>query len=371
MMQSLVITFLTISFWGCRHDDTPVPGSAIEGFEPGTFEQADIDRSTILSLEKEISGGKFNTHSILIVRHNKLIYEHYFPGEDAVFPTPVGNVPHTRDSLHDCRSVTKSIVSSCIGIAVAQGKIRSINDSIFRYFPAYKKYAVGVKGGITIKDLLMMSAGVEWNERTPYTDPENGERQLLAAPDVVDFVLSRNSVATPGTLFNYNGGCTQLLAQLIQKVTGMPVHLFAKQYLFEPMGIRNFNWAVRDDSTVWAPSGLRMRPIDMLKIGRLYMQQGRWNNQQLLPAGWVSEAMKWRLNTSDIPEGYGYQFWCAEKNIAGQQAAITLADGNGGQIICMVPSAGLEVVMTAGNYNEAGDDSYDVLLKYIFTAVKR
>lgn len=370
-MKSLSIAFLAIIFFACRRDHTPAPDATIEGFESGTFEAADIDQSKIISLEQTISGGKFNTHSILIVRHRKLIYEHYFPGEDAVFPTPVGIVPHTRDSLHDCRSVTKSIVSSCIGIAVAQGKIRSIGDTIFRYFPAYKKYATGAKGGITIKDLLMMSAGLEWNEHMPYTDPENGERQLLAAPDVVDFVLSRNSVAVPGTVFNYNAGCTQLLAQLIQKVTGMPIHLFAKQYLFEPLGIKNFNWAVRDDSTVWAPSGLRMRPIDMLKIGRLYMQQGRWDNQQLLSADWVSEAMKWRLNTSDVPEGYGYQFWCAKTTIAGQPTAITSADGNGGQIICMVPSLDLEVVLTAGNYNEAGDESYDVLTKYIFPAVKR
>ncbi|MGO4293641.1 serine hydrolase domain-containing protein [Chitinophaga sp. RAB17] len=370
-MKYLTIAFLAIVLFACRNDHTPVPDTTVEGFEAGSFEEANIDKRKIISLEQEISGGKFNTHSILILRHNKLIYEHYFPGEDAVFPIPVGKVAHTRDSLHDCRSVTKSIVSSCIAIAVGQGKIRSINDSIFHYFPAYKKYATGTRGGMTIKDLLTMSAGLEWNEHTPYTDPENGERQLMAAADVVDFVLSRNSVATPGTVFNYNGGCTQLLAQLIQKVTGMPVHLFAKKYLFEPMGIKDFNWAVRDDSTVWAPSGLRMRPIDMLKIGRLYMQQGRWNNQQLIAADWISEAMKWQLNTSDIPEGYGYQFWCAKPAIAGQSAPITLAEGNGGQIICMVPALDMEVVLTAGNYNEDGEGSYDVLLKYIFTAVKK
>jgi CubicO group peptidase (beta-lactamase class C family) len=366
------MVLLACNFFACRNEIAPGPDTAtIEGFQQGSFEEANIDKPAITALEQEITAGKFNIHSILMLRHNKLIYEHYFPGEDAVFPTPVGNVPHTRDSLHDCRSVTKSIVATCVGIAIAQGKIRSIRDTIFSYFPTYKKYATGNKAGITIKDLLMMSAGLEWNERMPYTDPENGERKLLEAPDVVDFVLSRKSVAMPGTVFNYSAGCTQLLAQLIRKVTGMPIHLFAKKYLFDPLNIQHFNWAVRDDSTVWAPSGLRMRPIDMAKVGRLYMQRGRWNNQPLLPADWVREATKWRLHTSDVPEGYGYQFWCAIPTIAGQATDITLAEGNGGQIICMVPSLDLEVVMTAGDYNAAGEDAYDVLLKYIFAAVKR
>ncbi|MBB6108639.1 CubicO group peptidase, beta-lactamase class C family [Mucilaginibacter lappiensis] len=372
-MKNLAIALLAVLlFTRCSKDKTvPFHPTNPDGFESGSFEEANIDKNRITGLEKEVLGGKYNIHSILILRHDKLIYEHYFAGEDAVFPNPVGRVEHTRDSLHDCRSVTKSIVSTCVGIAIGQGKIKSINDNIFDYFPAYKKYATGAKAGLTIKDLLTMSAGLEWNEHTSYTDPANGERQMLAQSDVVDFVLSRTAVTTPGTVFNYSGGCTQLLAQLVQKVTGIPINLFAAKNLFTPLGIQKFNWSVREDGTVWAPSGLRLRPIDMLKIGQLYMHGGIWNNQQILSADWVNQAMKWRINTNDIPEGYGYQFWCAKPLITGRVMDVTLADGNGGQIICMAPSLDLEVVLTAGNYNEDGDTSYDVLLKYIFAAVQK
>lgn len=282
----------------------------------------------------------------------------------------MGRIPHTRDSLHDCRSVTKSIVSACVGIAIAQGKIKSIDDKVFSYFPDYKQYATGAKEGLAIKDLLTMTAGLDWNERMPYADPANCERQMLDAQDITDFVLKRKSVAAPGTVWNYSGGCTQLLAQIVLKATGMPINVFVDKYLFTPLGIARFNWTVRADGIVWTPSRLRLRPIDMVKIGQLYMQEGRWKGQQLIPAGWGRQSMRWCFNTDEANVGYGYQFWCGKPVIAGQPADVTHADGNGGQMIVMAPSQDLEVVLTAGNYDENGDTSYDVLVNNIFAAVR-
>ena len=261
-----VICLLSIAFVSCSKNDIKTP-TLQDGFESGSFKDADIDEQPIINLENKINGGKYNIHSILILKDNKLIYEKYFPGDDAIFPNPVGVVNHNRDSLHDCRSLTKSIVSACVGIALEQGKIHSVDDKIFDYFPAYIKYATGNKAKITIRDLLTMSAGLEWDETTPYTDTLNGEINMSVKPDVVDFVLSRPMVQPPGTLWNYSGGCTQLLAEIIKNATGLRIDEFAKTYLFQPLGITNYNWYVRPpltangDEVVWAPSGLRMRPI--------------------------------------------------------------------------------------------------------------
>ena len=355
---------------GCRKDSIPDTGKE-NPFRPGTLTEAGLDEDRILDLENQINAGKYNIHSLLILRHNKLVYEHYFPGEDAVFPIPVGRVEHHMDSLHDCRSVTKSIVSTCIGIAISQGKIKSLDEKVFQYFPEYAKYAVGAKAEITIRELLTMTSGLEWNESLPYVDEANSERQMSVQPDVVDFILSRNSLAKPGSLWNYNGGCTQLLAQIILKTTGLPVNEYAKKYLFTPLGIRNYHWYVREDGIIWAASGLRLTSRDMLKIGWMYVHDGNWNGTSIISSEWARLATKWHVDTDDASDGYGYQFWCAKPLIAGEHRDMAMADGNGGQRICMIPSLDLAVVITAGNYDEDGDISDDVLREYIFSAVKK
>lgn len=351
------------------------PSSKQDGFVLGSFEEARIKKQDIINLENEITNGSYNIHSILIVRNNKLIYEKYFRGEDAIFPDPAGIIDHNRETLHDCRSVTKSIVSACVGIALEQGKIKSLDDNIFNYFPAYSSYAIGDRAKITIKDLLTMSAGFEWDETTPYVDTLNGEINMSVRPDVVDFILSRPMVHAPGTLWNYSGGCTQLLAEIIKNATGTRIDEFARVNLFNPLNIENYDWYVRkpltstDTAIAWAPSGLRMRPIDMAKIGSLYLNDGMYDKRKILSANWVKQSLHWQINTSDSNEGYGFQFWCTKPMIAGEYRDVIMADGNGGQRICMIPSLGVEIVLTAGNYDETGSISDELLNKVFFPAI--
>ncbi|NML41518.1 serine hydrolase [Chitinophaga sp. G-6-1-13] len=369
-MRNFIPILLAILFCSCHNnDDLPIPETPDQ--ETGTFEEANIDKNKIISLENEINNGKYNIHSLIILRKNKLIYEQYFAGEDAVFPTPVGKVSHTRDSLHDCRSVTKSIVSACVGIALAQGKIKSVDDKIFDYFPTYRQYATGDKADITIRHLLTMSSGLDWNERVSYDDPANAERQMLEAQDPTGFVLQCKSAAKPGTVFNYSGGNTHLLGQIVERTTGMSIRDFANRYLFQPLGITKFLWSARADGVYWMPSGLRMRPLDMARVGRLYMQQGQWKGQQLIPATWITQSTKWTVDSDEKNVGYGFQFWCSKPQVAGQQVDMAQAEGNGGQTIAMIPSLDLEIVMTAGYYNDVTDQANQVLVRDVLGAVKK
>ena len=162
-----------------------------DGIKTGTLRAAKIDEAKIVAGTNEILKGTFpNMHSLLIFRRGKLVYENYFAGEDVERGVgPLGVVNHSRDTLHDMRSVTKSIVAAAVLIANSQGKIKSLDDPIFSYFPEYSKYAEGDKKNITVKQVLSMTSGLEWDEKISYADPKNSEIQMNSASDAIDFVL--------------------------------------------------------------------------------------------------------------------------------------------------------------------------------------
>src|SRR5215831_14390832 len=169
-----------------------VPSQLEDGLATGSLSEVGIDSNKIIEMTDSIVSGYFtNIHSLLIIRHNKLVYENYFAGEDEVLTRKLGVVSHGRDSLHDCRSISKSVVSACVGIAIAQGKIKSADEKIFNYLPEYARYDTGMKKDITIKDLLTMSSGIYWNENVPYFDSLNSERIVGEKSDPVDYYLSQ------------------------------------------------------------------------------------------------------------------------------------------------------------------------------------
>jgi CubicO group peptidase (beta-lactamase class C family) len=366
LVHVMLITFLLSTF---QSNGQPI--DKVESLEKGTLQSADIDSTQFSELMQEISTGKYNIHSLLILRNNKLVCENYFKGSDELLAVPLGIREHSRDSLHDCRSLTKSIVSCCIGIAIANKKIKSINDKALSYLPKYGRYDTGMKHDITIRDLLTMSAGIEWNENIPYSNPNNSEIQMLGQQDVVDFVLSRPNKTKPGTTWNYRAACTQLLAEILQQTTGEKIDSFASKHVFEPLGIKHFYWYERGDGTPWAPSGLRLRPIDIAKFGLLYLNNGKWNNEQILSPDWVHQSLHWQINARNTLHGYGYQFWVNKTNVANKETEVAVAVGFGGQRIYLVPDFNMEIVVTAGNYNDLSDLPDEIVFKHIFPAIKR
>ncbi|MGB5819584.1 MAG: serine hydrolase [Saonia sp.] len=324
-------------------------------------------------MENSIEKGIYpNIHSVLILKNNELVYENYFDGKDELWGKELGVIAHHRDSLHDVRSISKSVVSACIGIAVMQGKIDGIDQSIFDFYPEYKQYDTGKRSELTIAHLLTMSSGIEWNEDVPYDDPENSEIQMTSSTDPIEFVLSRPLTNSPGKVWEYNGGTTQLLASIIEKTSGLNVHEFAKKYLFEPLDIKNSEWVFFPDTKLpAAASGLRLRSRDLLKIGMLYAQKGTWNGIRILSDDWVN-----RSTTSHIRfgrnnnVGYGYQFWIlsADTIWENQSHTIAAAIGNGGQRIYLDTKHNLITVITAGNYNQwtIEKDSEALLRDFIY-----
>ena len=323
----------------------------------GSLESEGMDSVQISKMTKAITDQSYpNIHSVLIARNGKLVYENYFPGKDEILGQSIGLIKHNKDSLHDIRSVSKSIVSACIGIAISQGKIKNEDQKIWDFFPEYNDLNTGEKSNITIKHLLTMSSGLEWNEMIPYTDPANSEVRMDYSPDPVKFVLSQKSVTAPGTIWNYNGGGTQILAAIIKKVTGVETDEYAREYIFKPLGITQFFWIKFPSTQIpIAASGLRLRSRDMLKFGLLYMNKGIWNERQILSEAWVRDSHKSYINRGDSATGsggYGYQFWIWKDTINNKPINIVAAIGNGDQRIFFDHENDLLVVTTAGNYNK-------------------
>jgi CubicO group peptidase (beta-lactamase class C family) len=187
-----------------------------------------IDEHTMNAATDSIIKGVYpNIHSLLIIRDNKLVYENYFPGNDVIFGKgAVAFINHHRDSLHDIRSITKSVVSAAVMIAIGQGRIKNVDQRVFDFFPEYAKYDTGIKKQLTIKHLLAMSSGIEWDESMSYADTANSERRMTSAKDPVEYFLSQRSIHKPNKVFNYSGGCTQTLAAIVAKATGMRIDYF-------------------------------------------------------------------------------------------------------------------------------------------------
>jgi len=348
-----------------------------------TFQQANsqtTDSTIIHAMEIAIENSTYpNIHSILIAHNNKIVYEKYWQGKDRKESVDLGIIPHGVDSLHAMQSISKSVTSACIGIAIAQGKIKSINQKVFDFFPEYKVQDTGLKSTITIKDLLTMTAGFQWNEED-YNSPDNSEAIMGDSPDPVAYVLSRPMINVPGKVFTYNGGATQVLAAIIQKTTGKPVDAFAKEFLFTPLGITNFKWTTTtaDNSTTPdAFSGVYLRSRDLMKFGLLYMNDGKWESKQILPASWVKQSLTPYIIADDGSDkefgksDYGFQWWMFDDSIMNKSVLLSAGVGNGGQRVFVDKANQIVVVFTGGNYRMPDRylNPYIILKKFIYPAL--
>lgn len=236
-------------------------------------------------LDQGVQSGEFaNLHAVFIARKGRVEMERYFEGPDERWGTPLGTVAFNADTLHDLRSVSKSIVGLLYGIALAEGKVPALDAPLLDAFPAYADLARDERRRATrISHALAMTMGLEWNEDLPYSDPRNSEISMERSKDRYRYVLERPIVANPGERWRYSGGATALLGHLIAKGAGVPLLDYARDKLFSPMGIEKVEWTRGFNGEAAAASGLRMRAPDLARIGQLLLQRGEWNGRALVP----------------------------------------------------------------------------------------
>ena len=338
-------------------------------------EAVGIDAAAIAKLIADIRAGKYsNIHSLLVVRSGKLVVEEYFAGEDERRGQPLGSVRFDARTLHDLRSVSKSVTSALFGIAVASGAIHDLDAPVLSYFPEYADLQTPERQRIRLRHVLAMSSGLEWDEDSrPYGDPLNSETAMDAASDRYRFVLSRPIAAPPGEKFRYSGGDTLLLAAVIERATKQRLDNYAEQALFRPLGIERHDWIAYPDGTPIAASGLRLLPRDMAKFGLLYLNGGQWQGVQIVPQAWVKASTTAQTKVADRPFGfqnYGYQWWLGTARDEAHTPWI-MAVGYGGQRIMLVPSLDVAMVLTAGMYRSRAqtDITFEVLLDGVLPAI--
>ena len=376
MNKTVTLAIFSWLVCSCGHGQTANvaterPDSLNDGIQTSTLAAAGMNAAVINKIIEGIDSGFYpNRHSLLIYKNDKLVLEKYFRGKDQkVSAGDIGVIEHNPNTLHDLRSVTKSVVSACVGIAIAQRKIKGVNQKVFDFFKEYKSYDTGAKKNLTIEHLLTMSSGLEWNEDVPYDNPENCEIQMTTSKDPIAFILSRPLTSMPGAEWKYNGGTTQLLAEIIKRATGQSVAEFANENIFRKLGITEYEWVVFPGTrNPVAASGLRLRTRDILKFGILYQSKGKWKDQQVLPGYWVEQSLQSKVARSQThysDGGYGYQFWVLKDTIQGKEMEWPAAVGNGDQRIFFDKKNNLIVVMTAGNYNkwDIKNNSFAILRK--------
>lgn len=351
------------------------PPAGADGWAVAAPQSVGLDADRLCALVPWLNGWKEgDVHAVLVARHAKLVFEQYFAGADEKWGRSLGNdTAHSRDQLHDARSVTKSVVALVLGIALDRGLVKGgLDTPVLDLLPQYADLRTPEKAKITLRHLLTMSAGLKWNEDIPYGSPDNSETQMDMAPDPARFVLSQEVVAPAGEVYTYSGGCTVLIEAILRRATGKPLDVLAHDLLFAPLGIEEVEW-VRFPATgePIAASGLRLLPRDFAKIGQLVLAHGAWQGKQIAPAAFVEEATTPHINGQQL-YFYGYQFWLGRSFVHGREIDWSAAVGLGGQRIFIVPALDLVTVVNAGLYHSPMQASVPLMLlnRYVLPAAR-
>lgn len=277
--------------------------------------------------------------SLLVARDGRLVVEEYFGGARAI-------------DLHDVRSVTKSVVSALTGIALARGDLRSLDDPVADYLDTLRPELDPDKGAITIRHLLTMTSGLEWDE----TGGFGSYVEWIRSGDPLGFVLDRPFASPPGETFNYNSAAVHLLGVVIEQATSMELPALAESTLFDPIGVSRSRWEPLADGSHNGGAGLDLRPRDLARFGQLFLQRGASGGRQIVPADWVdlstAARFDWRFELGAL-EGisYGYLWWV----VPGASGPLHFAWGHGGQYVVVVPGRRLVVVAT-NDWRGVGDE---------------
>ncbi|MBL7872443.1 MAG: ChbG/HpnK family deacetylase [Cyclobacteriaceae bacterium] len=323
----------------------------------GLFAQSALPRSTpeaegvssqhILNFLDAAAASDHEFHSMMIVRHGKVIAEGWWN-------------PYRPDLPHTMYSVSKSFTATAIGFAVAEKKI-SVEDKVVSFFPKEApNYIDPNLAFLRIKDLLSMTAGQQPDPTGPVVISDNWARTFLNTP-----ILHQ-----PGSEFLYNSAATYMLSAIVQQVTGQKVLDYLKPRLFQPLGIEGIDWEVSPQGVNTGGWGLRLKTEDMAKFGQLFLQKGVWKGKQILPTTWIEEASTIKImqhpkatqaekDSSDWLQGYGYQMWRSRNNSY-------RGDGAFGQYILVLPEKDAVIIITSETANMQTE--LNLVWKYLLPA---
>ena len=273
-------------------------------------------------------------HTLVASHRGQVVFEHYAKG-------------YTAGRLANVKSVSKSIIAALVGIAIERKLIAGVREPIARWFPELRKDADPRRRGITIEDLLTMRSGLESTSGGNY-GPWVGSRNW------VRFALQRPMVSDPGTSMEYSTGTSHLLSAILTKASGKTTHQFAAEVLARPLGITLARWPRDPQGIYFGGNEMLLTPRQMLAVGQLWLNRGRANGAQVVPAAWVETSCQPRTRSRWDPDReYGYGWW--SQTFDGHRACF--AWGFGGQYILVFPDLDLVVAVTSAT--AVSDERHD------------
>lgn len=299
------------------------------------------------ALTSAVEAGDFKqVTSVVVAQHGKTVYERYFDKDGA-------------QSLRNTRSVTKTVTGMLVGLAIERGLLRA-DTPVLPYFPELRPlaYADPRKDRITVEDFLTMSSLLECDDDNQYS--RGNEERMYLMEDWSRFAADlpirgfpawqpRPEQSPYGRAWSYCTAGVTLLGPLLEKVSGQSVPDFAAAHLFKPLGIDQVQWQFQPKGTAMTGGGLQLRSIDLMKLGQLYLNGGRWQGKQLIPAQWVKRSTAPHANARPGVD-YGYLWWLQQFKVNGRMVQAYGMAGSGGNKVFVLPELDAVVVITTTNF---------------------
>ena len=313
----LVVMLLLFLTWATEAAAVPWP--------PSSPEAQGVDSRILVDFLERVQAEELDLHSVLVIRHGHLIFECYVH-------------PYEPAMLHNVKSVSKSVLSGLVGILLAEGVIDSLGQPAAALLPQHIDIGEDQrKAEITLEHLLTMTAGLELDENGPIT------QEVFSSDDWIKAAWARDRVAAPGARFNYSTALSHTMSGILTKLTGKSASELADSLLFGPLGCDAHQWAAGPQGYSFGGAELFLTPRDMARFGMLFLHDGRWEGEQIVPADWVVRSTQNQIPHLPGVEPYGYWWWLDD---VGNPSA----RGWGGQAVAVVRSEDLVVVMTGGNH---------------------
>ncbi len=325
-MWTLRLLPISIICAGLQAQPTYFPSAR---WRTATPESQGVDSTALAAALDQVTQKHLGVHSLLVIRHGYLIADAYF-------------FPYSGSTVHDLASVTKTLTSTLTGIAVGRGVLK-LDDKVLGFFPNQAPAdASAAKQSLTIGDLVRMESGLDCG----YAPGEQELEQMKRSPDWVRFALSLPMKYDPGTHSAYCSPGYHLLGSALAAAARETERDFAMKELFEPLGVGNVLWATDPQGRNHGWGDSHLFPLDVARLGYLYLHDGAWNGRQIVPRDWVARSITIPSTPRGEPGGMGYE-WNASNGANGRQYGGT---GRGGQSLIVWPDLDMVVVgMGGGN----------------------
>ncbi|MCX5756623.1 MAG: serine hydrolase [Gemmatimonadetes bacterium] len=374
-VQPLVLVAATVAYLAGAPSSALAQGSAPKGKWPvASPASVGLNKAVLDSLDAEIAAGKYGfIDRMLVIRHGKVAFDKAYVNDymkaygdsakvknalnahDVTGPFNYFNTwwhpYYQRGDLHTLQSVTKTVASAVIGAAVTRGDFPGIDTPVLRFFDTTKVANIDDrKRRMTVRHLMTMTGGIDWNESLPYIDPNNTASGLESSPDWIAFTINRPMMREPGTKFNYSSGESSLLAHVFRQATGTDIEEYAARHLFAPIGITRWFWKRTPSGTADTEGGLYLAAGDLARIWYLFTQDGMWNGTRVVSADWVKQSVTPAIATGTSPNAaqYGLKWWLYRSPVDSTKY-VWSGSGFGGQFPMAFPDLDLVVVFNAWN----------------------